>query len=98
VTLGVRLTPLAEEDLISIWLYSFERWGETQADQYLDRLNDAFMLISDHPQIASVREELVPEVRIYSCEQHLIIYTLSQASVEIIRVLHHSMDIGSHID
>jgi len=98
VTLGVRLTPLAEEDLISIWIYSLDRWGETQADQYLDRLYQAFMLISDHPQIASVCEELVPEVRIYSCEQHLIVYTLSQIGIEIMRVLHHSMDIESQID
>lgn len=25
----------AETDLISIWVYSFQQWGEVQADRYL---------------------------------------------------------------
>lgn len=32
---------LAREDLIAIWLYSFERWGDAQADTYLDHLEKA---------------------------------------------------------
>lgn len=31
----------AESDLIGIWRYSFEQWGELQADKYLDELDSA---------------------------------------------------------
>jgi toxin ParE1/3/4 len=37
---------LAEQDIIDIWLYSFENWGQAQADKYLDELDSAFSLIS----------------------------------------------------
>lgn len=33
------IQPLAEEDLMAIWRYSFEEWGESQADKYLDGIN-----------------------------------------------------------
>ncbi len=32
----------AEEDLTEIWRYSFEIWGEAQADSYYDALNRSF--------------------------------------------------------
>ena len=27
---------LAEQDLVEIWLYTFNEWGEKQADKYLE--------------------------------------------------------------
>ena len=28
----------AEADLIGVWLYSYQHWGERQADRYLDAI------------------------------------------------------------
>ena len=36
---------LAEQDLIEIWLYTFNEWGEQQADKYLEDLNAAITLL-----------------------------------------------------
>jgi toxin ParE1/3/4 len=33
-----------EQDLIEIWLYTFNEWGEKQADRYLDDLAVAFVV------------------------------------------------------
>lgn len=34
----IRIQNLAEEDLLEIWLYTFEQWNEVQVDDYLDSL------------------------------------------------------------
>lgn len=41
----------AESDLIDIWRYSFEQWGELQADKYLDELDSGIRKLADNPAI-----------------------------------------------
>jgi plasmid stabilization system protein ParE len=31
----------AKQDLVEVWLYTFNEWSETQADKYLDGLENA---------------------------------------------------------
>ena len=95
---SAQLRPLAEEDLITIWLYSYERWGELQADLYLEKLKHTFARLAETPQLARERAEFIPPVRIHPCEQHLIVYLAIDNGVDIIRVLHQSMDVDSRLD
>ena len=37
----------AEEDLIDIWCYTFEKWDAAQADAYLDQLNEGIALLDE---------------------------------------------------
>ena len=39
----------AEQDLLEIWLYTFNQWGEQQADIYLDDLSGAMALLAEQP-------------------------------------------------
>ena len=61
---------LAEQDLVEIWLYTFNEWREQQADKCLDDLNAAITLLADQPLASRERTELEPPVRIH----HLIVY------------------------
>ena len=47
----VTKTQLAENDLIDIWLYSFNEWGESLADDYLDKLNVGMNSLLANPEI-----------------------------------------------
>jgi len=94
----VQLRPLAEEDLIAIWLYSYEQWGGPQADLYLEKLEQALARIVQTPQLARERREFTPAVRILPCEQHLIVYLVTDNNVDVVRILHQSMDIDTQID
>ena len=89
----IHLRPLAEQDLNNIWLYSFQDWGEAQADQYFDQLNNAIELLGNAPLMCHIRQEFTPPVRIHHHASHLIIYVATEDNIEIIRVLHESMDI-----
>ena len=42
----VLIRPRAYADLEGIWLYTFEKWSEEQADRYLRQLNEAIQLLA----------------------------------------------------
>ena len=94
----IHLRPLAELDLNNIWLYSFQNWGEAQADQYFDQLNKAIELLGSTPLMCRERQKFIPPVRIHHHASHLIIYVATKGSVEVIRVLHESMDIEALLE
>ncbi len=43
----------AEDDLIDIWLYSLDTWNITQADLYVDKLDEAIKTIAANPRIGT---------------------------------------------
>ena len=91
------LLPLAEQDLNNIWLYSFQNWGEAQADRYFDQLSKAIELLGKTPLMCRERLEFTPPVRIHHHASHLIVYVTTGSDVDVIRVLHESMDIETLI-
>lgn len=88
----------AEQDLLEIWLYTFNEWGEQQADKYLDELDQAIQLLAEQPLMCRERFTFVPPVRIHRHAHHLIVYIALDDGINIIRVLHESMDIDHQLD
>lgn len=89
---------LAEQDLIDIWLYSWQYWGEQQADDYLDALEKVFHLLAEQPKLGRKREEFTPVVRTHLHAQHLIVYQVTNSGINLIRILHASMDITAQLN
>ena len=88
---------LADQDLVDIWLYTFSEWGEKQADKCLDDMDSAIKLLAEQPLISRERTDLEPPVRIHHHGHHLIVYLALANGIRIIRVLHESMDVDSHL-
>lgn len=88
---------LAEEDLIGIWFYSFEQWGAAQADTYLDLLNEGIFRLAENPEIGADCGHIRPGYRHLSVRQHMVYYRIGQGRIDIIRVLHESMDADRHL-
>jgi toxin ParE1/3/4 len=82
-----RLSPRALADLDDIWRYSAETWSIEQADRYIDDLVRIFELIAVMPTMARERRQFAPPVRIHAHESHLIVYTIAEGHVSIIRLL-----------
>lgn len=88
----------AKQDLIDVWLYTFNEWGEVQADKYLDGLEYSLRLLAEQPLICREREEFEPPVRIYHHEHHMVVYLLMEGGINIVRVLHKNMDIVRQLE
>ena len=84
-----RLTPKALDDLEEIWRYTAETWSIEQADDSVDRLNQAFEMLGKMPAMAREYREINPPVRVHVNQSHLIVYRADENSgtIAVLRVL-----------
>jgi toxin ParE1/3/4 len=95
---SIRLTPLAEQDLRDIWQHGTEVWGRAQAERYFDAMYGTFELIADFPEIARLRDNFTPPIRLHPFQSHLIAYDAGKDGVDVIRILHMRSDILALLD
>ena len=84
----VRLRPRAIADLGDIWAYTAGQWGEAQAADYLESLDATLNLLAEFPEMARLRQEITPPVRIHAHRAHLIIYIPGPEALDILRIVH----------
>lgn len=94
----VHVHALAEDDLIGIWLYTFEEWGDVQADKYLDELNSGIRLLANNPEMGASRDQVRDGYRVFFVGSHAVYYTVTPTAIHVIRVLHGRMDPERHLD
>lgn len=83
----------ADEDLLDVYQFTFETYGEAKAESYFAELTRSMVLISESPYMYRERTEFVPPVRIARTGQHLVVYSIEEHFVLVVRVLHSSMDV-----
>jgi toxin ParE1/3/4 len=98
VTRRIHVRESAESDLVGIWQYSFEQWGELQADKYLDELDSGIRKLADNPESGLKRDHVRAGYRALIVGSHAVYYTVTPDTVHIIRVLHGRMDPDRHLE
>lgn len=93
-----KLTREADHDLDGIWEYTYNQWGKKQANKYLNKLEERFFTLAENPYLGKRRYELAGSPMSFHCEKHVIFYRISDEGIEIIRVLHESMDFPRHFN
>lgn len=93
-----RLVRRAESDLEDIWDYTESTWSVGQAEKYIDGLFSCFQAIADGrtkaKQIDAIRKGYYKTL----CAKHNVFFRKSSGHViEIIRILHVSMDVELHL-
>jgi toxin ParE1/3/4 len=88
---------LAEQDLVDIWVFTAEQWSFEQADSYLEVLVAGFERLTEHPQLGIARDDLRTGYRALTINQHIAFYTVVSDDIQIIRVLHKSVDTPRHL-
>lgn len=90
------LTPQSKADLHKIWIYSVEIWGEFQADKYITALYNRFEWLANNADLGKHRPDIKEGYYCFLQNSHLIFYTKSQDSINIIGIPHKSMDIVNY--
>lgn len=88
--------PLAKKDFKQIWLYTFQTWGERQANLYLGELDQAIQALAADPERGKFRDHIRPGYRSIHVNRHIVYYTFTATLVRIVRVLHERMDPDRH--
>ena len=95
--LEITLRPLAKNDIKKIWHYTYEHWGDIQADTYVSNLGQSIESIIDNPKIVSVIDHVREGYRLLYFKHHLVIYRITNKTIEVVRVLGENMDVIRHI-
>ena len=93
---GLKFSPAAIADIDKIWNYTAKRWGLDQANLYTDTLRDACLALAageKRGQRVDIRDGYLK----YMVGRHFIFFRSTDAGIEVIRILHQSMDAAQHI-
>lgn len=72
-----RLTPSAKSDLIEIWNYTAETWGEQQAEKYLQDIEDTLNELAANPGLGRRRAEIQFKVVPFQIAHHYKLFMYS---------------------
>jgi toxin ParE1/3/4 len=90
---GYNLSKEADSDLETIYLFTHERWGERQAETYINGLFLTFDRLAEFHEMGRARPELSSKLRSLAHKSHVIYYQIMGEVIGISRILHGSMDI-----
>jgi len=93
----ILFTPAAEADLAGIWAYTVTTWGVDQAVAYTTNIKTSCLFL-DTAVIHSSAEHIRLGYKKVIIGKHVIYYTIHNDQLTIVRILHQSMDVSSHIE
>ncbi|MCU0749322.1 MAG: type II toxin-antitoxin system RelE/ParE family toxin [Akkermansiaceae bacterium] len=91
------LSPSAIRDLQGISDYTYRTWGAEQEERYLKGLWEKLSQIQSSPDSCRQRDDLAKDCRSTRYEKHVIFFTIHGKKLQIIRILHGSMDFQRHL-
>ena len=97
--MSVRFSPKANQRLDEIWTYTFDRWGESQADAYLRGLFDFLGAAADrHYTWKRLSEGGFEGVYYLRYEHHFVFFRkLKENGIGVISILHERMHIPDRL-
>ncbi len=98
MSVQIRFSEDAKQDLRDIWRGLAEYSGLSFADSTLAKLESKFQLLTQFPSSGKVRDELLAGLRSYPAGDFVIFYRLVEKRVEVVRVLHGRRDIDVIFD
>lgn len=96
VKFSVVISPLAEQDIEEIQIYTLEKWGERQRKKYAALIYDGLKKLSIFPEFGRKIPDISQEHRIYRIGNHFAVYQIIGYEVRVSRLLHESMELGQH--
>ncbi|MBC8452182.1 MAG: type II toxin-antitoxin system RelE/ParE family toxin [Rhodospirillaceae bacterium] len=93
----IRLSPRAISDLESIWDFTADRWDVDQADRYVRNLYRVITTLADMPELGLNIAHIRSGYRKHATGAHLIFYRPKLDGIDVVRILHQSMDIDAHL-
>lgn len=93
----VRKQARAERDLREIWRYTFENWGDRQADAYLATIDAAIRKLAEGSARSADWSHVAPGLRRLIVRRHRIFCRVAGEQIVILRVLHEAMDVEAAV-
>ena len=87
----------ADADLRQIWRWTYDNFGEAQADRYPDELDCGMRACTAAPKRGKNRSALRAAYWSRLVRRHVVSYNFTSDQVLVQRVLHASIDFEAHL-
>ena len=88
----------AIEDLTDIWDYSTHKWSKNQANKYFGMIKTACGEITQNSIIGKNYDKIDNKIRGHRVGKHIVFYQIfPNEEIEVIRILHESMDLQNRL-
>ena len=94
---SVVLTSLAKEDLLDCFLKGIDEWGNQQAQDYAEQIDNTIQLLAQNPNMGAECHQLYNGARCFPIGRHIIYYRFSNNTIEVARILHQRMNESQHL-
>lgn len=91
-----KLSPIAERDLIGIYLRGIHEWGEKQADHFQKQLISTFNILADNPDMGR-SVAIRPQLKRHDIRPYVIFYRKFSYGVRIARILYKNRAMEKHL-
>jgi len=88
---------LAKNDLKEIYRYSFHKWGNDKAVEYLLQIDSALEELISNPQLGRTQDNIRQGYRSLQSDKHVAYYRVDGENIYIVRVLHERMLPEKHL-
>ncbi|ADZ92025.1 type II toxin-antitoxin system RelE/ParE family toxin [Marinomonas mediterranea] len=93
---NISIRPLARQDMLDIWQYTYDTWGTSQADSYIKDMSVSFEMLAESPLLGREAGYIQVGIRLHPYKHYIILYQFTENKLDIVRVLHERMDISRH--
>lgn len=94
---SLELTRRALLDIQEVENYSIETWGESVACDYLQSIEDAFMLLKANPGLLRPKRKWSDALCFYRVREHFLVCAKFESTIVVLNVAHGSMDLPTRI-
>ncbi len=91
-----KTSPVAEQDLIDIYIRGFHKWGEKQADDFQRQLISTFRLLAENPGLGR-SVTIRPQLQRHDVAPYVIFYRKFSYGVRIARILYKNRVMEKHL-
>ncbi|UPK03162.1 type II toxin-antitoxin system RelE/ParE family toxin [Bradyrhizobium sp. 170] len=90
----VRLSQLAERDLLEIWLHMAADKGPDTADHWIDRIEARCRQLAEFPESGPLRPDIADGARMLVIARWLALYEITKGGLRIMRVVDAARNLG----
>jgi toxin ParE1/3/4 len=90
------LSKNAEAELEKIGRYSWHEWEFEQMETYINGLHRQLENLAKNPRLGRERNELLPDLRSFKYEKHILFYSETDKGILVAHILHHAQDVQNY--
>jgi len=84
-----KISPVAEKDLVDIYMRGYHKWGIKKADSYQLQLISRFQLLAENPDMGQ-NVSIRPQMQRFEALPYVIFYRKFSYGVRVSRILYKS--------